>query len=368
MMDTRIRFLPTIFLSFSLAASFGCAEKKDANCKIRFAETPETVSLLQEALCRKSSVRTNALYAERNGKNVAEFYAGDFGPDNLQPLWSVSKFLLNTITGMAVLDGKVDLNSPVILYLPELKAQLPTNLTVRHLLFHGSGAEWKEGYEWNPFRSDVLAMLYGPGREDHALYVSKRRFDPGKSVKYSSGDSNLLSAVLSSVYRKEGGFPKVFFERMEIRSYVWETDEKGVPVGSSYAYLSPRDLAKIGKVYIKNGMYGSERIFPEDWIAKTSQPFVAEKSLAFPLSLLPIPSMGGHLYANRKRGSADDPLFEFLSRASVFGSGHWGQSLVIDPEKKLVLVRFGNDRLGRFWAPEFTQKLLQSLDLGSAKK
>ncbi|TGK22415.1 class C beta-lactamase-related serine hydrolase [Leptospira fluminis] len=367
-MDMRIRFLPTIFLSFFLAATSGCAERKNPNCKIRFAETPATFSLLQEALCRKGSVRTNAVYAERNGESIAEFYAEDFGPDHLQPLWSVSKFLLNTVTGMAVRDGKVDLNSPVILYLPELKPQLPANLTVRHLLFHASGAEWKEGYEWNPFRSDVLAMLYGPGKEDHALFVSKRHFDPGRSVKYSSGDSNLLSAVLSSVYRWEGGFPKVFFERMEIRSYAWETDEKGVPVGSSYAYLSPKDLAKIGGVYLKNGMYGSRRIFPENWIAETSRPFVAEKSLAFPLSLLPIPSMGGHLYANRKRGSADDPLFEFLSRDAVFGSGHWGQSLVIDPEKKLVLVRFGNDRLGRFWAPEFAKKLLQSLDTGSGKK
>ncbi|EPG72940.1 beta-lactamase [Leptospira fainei serovar Hurstbridge str. BUT 6] len=309
----------------------------------------------------RGRVQTNAIYVLSKDESVLEAYGNGFDPEHLQPLWSISKFLLNAVAGMAVRDGKLDLSLPAVGYLPELESKLPKTLTVRHLLYHASGGDWKEGYEWNPFSSDVLAMLYGVGRDDHAAYISTKFFRPGSNVKYSSGDSNLLSAVLNSIYEKEGGFPKVFFERMEIKEYVWETDSRRVPVGSSYAYLMPKDLAKIGELYIHNGFYKGKRIFSETWMRETSGPFPKENALPFPLSYFPIPSMEGHLYSNRKRGTPEIPVFEFLSTDSIFGSGHWGQSLVIDPDRKLVVVRFGNDRLGRFPMRDFIKKILSGI-------
>ncbi|EQA38219.1 beta-lactamase [Leptospira inadai serovar Lyme str. 10] len=325
------------------------------NLNLQAAATEAVRSIPEEAHGR---IQTNAIYVLSNGEAVLEAYGNGFDPKHLQPLWSISKFLLNAVSGMAVLEGKLDLSSPVAVYLPELESALPKTLTVKDLLYHASGGDWKEGYEWNPFKSDVLAMLYGIGKDDHAAYVSTKSFRPGLSVKYSSGDSNLLSAVLASIYKREGGFPKVFFERMEVKEYVWETDSKGVPVGSSYAYLTPKDLAKIGELYIHRGLYKGKRIFSETWPRETSGPFPNETALPFPLSYLPIPSMGGHLYSNRKRGTPEIPVFEFLSGNSIFGSGHWGQSLIIDPDRKLVIVRFGNDRLGRFPMKDFAKKIL----------
>ncbi|EQA44369.1 beta-lactamase [Leptospira broomii serovar Hurstbridge str. 5399] len=328
------------------------------NIKFQEAATEAVRNIPEETHGR---VQTNAIYVLSNGESVLEAYGNGFDPKHLQPLWSISKFLLNTVAGMAVLEGKLDLSLPVAGYLPELESILPKTLTVKDLLYHASGGDWKEGYEWNPFRSDVLAMLYGIGTDDHAAYVSTKSFRPGLAVKYSSGDSNLLSAVLASIYEREGGFPKVFFERMEIKEYVWETDSKGVPVGSSYAYLRPKDLARIGELYIHNGLHKGKRIFSETWMRETSGPFPKETALPFPLSYLPIPSMGGHLYSNRKRGTPEIPVFEFLSGNSIFGSGHWGQSLVIDPDRKLVIVRFGNDRLGRFPMKDFAKKILLAI-------
>ncbi|TGL71328.1 hypothetical protein [Leptospira kmetyi] len=74
--------------------------------------------------------------------------------------------------------------------------------------------------------------------------------------------------------------------------------------------------------------------------------------------------MGGHVYWNYKKGSDSEILFQVLSSDSFFASGHWGQYSIVDPQKELVVVRFGNDRLGRFPMREFLERLLPLLDTG----
>lgn len=323
-----------------------------------------------EDLFRSSNgrVRTNAILVLYRGRIVLEVYASEFDENSLQPTWSISKFLLNGVVGRAVVQGKIDLDHPVRDYLIRSGNSLPKELKVKDLLFFSSGIDWKESYELNPFDSDVLEILYGHGNSDMARYISEKSFSgkPGEKVSYSSGDSNLLSAVAAARLGKN--FPEEFFRSIGIRSFVWETDGQGTPVASSYAYLSARDLAKIGEFYIREGWENSSRTLPKDWIKTTFKKLNSEKPLPWYFSSLPFPSMGGHVYLNRKKGSDSEILFRALSDDSFFASGHWGQYLIVDPKKDLVVVRLGNDRLGRFPIREFLERLLPILESASDVK
>ena len=355
---------PLLLLFFGV-----CSEVENfpySSYTIHFDEKEEIISLSKWATeiqfqSNKSKIRTNAILVIHDGKTILETYSSGFGPKTLHPTWSISKFLLNGAVGQATALGKLDLEKPVQFYLPKSTLSNPEELKVKHLLFFASGIDWKERYEWAPFNSDILEILYGEGNRDIADYISKLKYShvPGDKISYSSGDSNLLSAVLSSVQKD---FPEFYFKRIGIESYVWERDGKGVPVASSYAYLSARDLAKIGLLYSEEISGNPSGIFPKDWISKTFQIYDLKSKRAWYLDALRIPSMGGHVYLNRFSPDSEDLFYPGLSSVSFFASGHWGQYMIVDPEKKLVVVRLGNDRGARFPMREFLDRLLPILN------
>ncbi|TGK05106.1 class C beta-lactamase-related serine hydrolase [Leptospira langatensis] len=311
----------------------------------------------------KGRVRTNAILVLHKGKIRMEAYFSEFGPETLHPTWSISKFLLNGALAEAIASGKMELDGSVVDYLKDPNVSFRKDLKVKDLLFFASGLDWKERYEWAPLDSDILEILYGDARSDIARYISKLGFsyEPGEHVAYSSGDSNLLSAVLTRIVGKD--YSDKYLRSVGIHSFVWETDGKEVPIASSYAYLSARDLAHLGEFYIREG-WGQHPsgLFPKDWIADTFRVHDPRKHRPWYLSWLPFPPMGGHVYVNRFDSVTDKLFFANLSADAFFASGHWGQYMVVDPKLDLVVVRFGNDRGGKFPMKDFIDRLLPGLE------
>jgi CubicO group peptidase (beta-lactamase class C family) len=123
-------------------------------------------------------------------------------------------------------------------------------------------------------------MLYTRGRDDMARFAAghRRGQAPGDSFLYSSGDSNLLSAALKTMVGDEryADYPwKALFEPLGIRSAVWETDGAGTFVGSSYAYMTARDLARIGLLMQRNGRWSDRQLLPKAWVDFVLTPFTA---------------------------------------------------------------------------------------------
>ncbi|TGK01087.1 class C beta-lactamase-related serine hydrolase [Leptospira semungkisensis] len=356
-----------VFLFFICFLFTSCGrETFPYSARIQVADGEALQSLSRwstEGLFRESNgkVRTNAILVLHKGKICVEAYFSEFGPETLHPTWSISKFLLNGALAEAVTSGKVNLDDPVQSYLGNNNVFFAENLKVKDLLFFASGLDWKERYEWAPVNSDILEILYGSAHSDMIGYISKLGFSykPGENVAYSSADSNLLSAVLSKASGKD--FPVRFFKSVGIDSFVWEKDGKDIPVASSYAYLSARDLAILGRFYIEEGWGSPSGLFPKNWINDTFHEHSSSKKRPWYLSWLPLPPMGGHVYLNRFDSDPGKPFFSSLSEDSFFASGHWGQFLIVDPKKDLVIVRFGNDRGGRFPMKDFLNRLLPIL-------
>ncbi len=311
--------------------------------------------------------RTDALLIIRNGKILYEKYARNFNENSLHLTWSVSKSVLQALYGIAIQNGLLKLDDPGYYHLEPLgRDEAHKKITIRHLLTMSSGLKAEESYESGPLQSSVIAMLYTRGRKNMGEFCSElpMRSEPGILVYYSSCDTNILSLILKKVYGKETyeTLPwKELFQPLGIQRATFERDASDTFVGSSYLYLSARDLAKIGYLYLNNGYWDGKQFFPANWLEFTRTPSKAYKttSLSFETGK---DNLTSHWYANSgipERGLPqpwpDAPIDTFAA------SGHWGQMLFVIPSLDLVIVRYGDDRESKFDKNHFLKLITDSV-------
>ncbi|MNY10791.1 Beta-lactamase [compost metagenome] len=251
-----------------------------------------------------------------DGQLIYERYAGATTASTPHLSWSISKSLLATVMGVAFGQGLFQLSDPVARYYPAFGAH--PQVRVEDLLHWASGLDWQEEYEYAPLHSSVVAMLYTRGQGDMAAFTTAHATysAPGQSFRYSSGDSNIHSAV-------------------------WETDASGTYVASSYAYMSARDLARVGLLMLRDGRWQQRQLLPANWVAFNRTPFI--HATLEPGEAMP----GGHWWLNKPPTAAPRPWPDAPSETFA-ALGHWGQALYILPEEKLVVVRYADDRDGSF--------------------
>lgn len=302
----------------------------------------------------KPPVITDSLIVVKDGVIRYERYANGYGPDQRHITWSVSKSITNLLLGLAIQDGKVKLEDSICKYLDVQKKE-QCGIQIQHIAQHSSGLNWVESYEESekPTESAVLAMLYGSGMRDVARFVLDRHdleAKPGTRWRYSSGDSNLLAAALQSAYGVDY-FAKVpkqrIFAKLGIKSALWEQDANGVPIGSSYLYMSPRDMARYGLLFLANGKWGEEKIIDPEWIqySTTLGPAIAN-SPGWKSRDGRIPeTYGAHWWLNKAHPqSPEQKPWPDLPDDGYAAMGHWGQYIFILPSHNIVVVRTGNDR------------------------
>ena len=292
----------------------------------------------------RTGVRTDALLVIRDGEILYERYAGMTTVDTPHLTWSVSKSILASVLGVAFGEGRFQLTDPVAKFYAPFQAH--PGITVAHLLHWASGLDWQEDYEYAPLNSSVVAMLYTRGRNDmagftagHATYAA-----PGSTYRYSSGDSNVLAATAKTMVGTQayGDYPwTALFDPLGIRSAVWETDGSGTFVGSSYVYMTARDLARVGLLMQRGGRWQSRQLLPKAWMEFCLTPFNGQNLQA--AGEIP----GGHWWLNRTGAGQVGPWPD--APPDTFAAlGHWGQALYILPRDGLVVVRYADDRDGSY--------------------
>lgn len=295
-------------------------------------------------------IRTDGVVVVHRGRIIYERYGRGFAQRNRHLAWSVSKSVLSAMVGVAVLRGDLTVEDSICDHYPQ-DGEI-CDVTVGDLLDWGSGLDWNEGYEDEPYYlSSVIAMLYGVGSVDMAAFVAGhgRAHRPGTMHRYSSGDSVLLSAVLAGALGPglADSYPwELVFDPIGMESAVFERDQAGTFVGSSSVYATPRDLARFGYLFLRDGCWEGERILPEGWVAASTTPnpsFLAQPSPDWERDRGAVP--GRHWWLNA-------PVPELMHESrwqtappDTFAAlGHWGQTIFVIPSADLVLVRTADDR------------------------
>ncbi|WP_395712664.1 serine hydrolase domain-containing protein [Reyranella sp.] len=212
----------------------------------------------------------DSLLIARRGKIVVEATYAPFRDGLKHRINSSTKAVTSTLIAIALKEGVLDsVDRRVIEFFPDRTiANLDDRkkaITIRHLLDMTSGLGWDEGV--NGGVASFLAMERSP---DWVQYILDRPMatDPGSVFYYNSGNSQLLSAILTKLTGKSAfDYAKEkLFGPLGIDDVSWRHDPQGVSAGGAGLYMLPRDMAKFGYLYLRNGAWEGRQIVPTAWI------------------------------------------------------------------------------------------------------
>ncbi|PKR55771.1 serine hydrolase domain-containing protein [Thalassospira marina] len=284
------------------------------------------------------SRRTRAIVVLYKGRVVAERYGEGITVNTPLTGWSMTKSAFSAILGRMRMTGMLPpLNYPVSINEWDTLPDDPrVKITYDELLQMSSGLEFDESY-WNPL-ADVVQMLFvAPSAA--GLAVSKPLAKtPGSEWQYSSGTTNVLSAAMRNLSNSSQQYlalpSELLFRPLGMDHAVIEADSDGYLVGSSFMHATGREWAKLGQLYLQDGVWNDTRLLPEGWVAHATTPAPhAPNGIYGAHWWLKLPSEG--------QQTADTPA---IPADAFFALGHDGQSLSIIPSRDLVIVRLGLTR------------------------
>ena len=220
------------------------------------------------------------------------------------------------------LGSLTSLDEPVSRYLPDARHRY----TLRHLLTMTAGTE--AGGAW-----EIDEVMARPsGWVDWILTAPSKR-EPGAAFGYDNGSIHVLGAALAAaVGRPLSAYARRhLFTPLGIDAFEWPRDPDGVDYGFGHLRLRPRDIAKLGELYLGGGTFAGRRLLARE--------FVEAATRAQTAGGVPEGASYGYLW-----WTAQDPVPHF------FAAGYAGQSLTVIPELGLVAVAVGDEaRLRPGW-------------------
>ena len=315
----------------------------------------------------------------QNDTILFEHYSGGWNRDSQSCIFSVTKTITSMLCGIALKDGYIkSLSDPVTDYIPELKDADPTfaKLKIEHLLDMTAGLKFNENYSWNPFSK--MAKLYFGNNTLKVLKSLKFINTPGENFSYDSATTTLLGIVIERATGKSYAqylSEKVWQPLGMERDALIGLDSKKHHTAKSFAGLTTnvRDLAKIGKLFLNNGVCNGVQIVDSTFVNRCLSTHTAGISgkAQSEYSYSWYWGVADEEDGKRKFFNTLDELklyyknhtekrvrqikknlkngyFAVLHNGGFWGFGLYGQVLYVNPEKNMVAVFLGPDRLKDF--------------------
>ena len=246
------------------------------------------------------------------GDTRAELYFRDRRADDLVNVHSITKSVLSTLVGIAVLDGSFDLDARAADVLGvRVDDPRKAEITLRHLLTMTSGLDSDGRWDIDEIVNRGESWVEGP-------MAAPLVADPGTAFAYNNGAVHVLSVALARCV----GRPlrelaeERLFAPLGIDDYRWPEDADGNPLGYGHLELRPRDLVSLARLYLDRG----RDLLDADYVASATS----------------AASGGGP-----PEGTAYGYLW-WIAADGFFGGGFAGQYLYVVPELALVAVTTGD--------------------------
>jgi CubicO group peptidase (beta-lactamase class C family) len=275
---------------------------------------------------------TAAFVVVHKGRIVAERYGNGARPDMPLESWSMGKSITGTLIGRLINDGAFKLEDPA----PVAEWHKTPNdgrarIRIMDLMRMSSGLRFSRG---SP--EDL------PGYHDHDLIYSGAidafqfsitrplQFEPNSVGRYRNADPLTLGYIIRETVRRRGEeyltYPqRALFDKLGMRGQMLETDPYGNFLLSGYDYGTARNWARLGLLYLNDGVWMGERLLPAGFVSFVSTPAPAWKQ----------PVYGGMVWVN------GDSAWSLPRDAYAFrGAGE--QDVFIVPSHELVIVRMGH--------------------------
>jgi CubicO group peptidase (beta-lactamase class C family) len=215
----------------------------------------------------------------RNGHMVLEAYYYPYNPQIKHMQASATKSFTSTLVGIAIDKGYIPgVEKKVLDFFPEHtfenSDELKESMKLKHLLTMSSGLNWS--MTWGNDDPESIFLQ----KDDPVQYILDRPMasKPGTVWNYSGGVSHLLAAIVNkSTGKKVLDFAKQnLFDPLGFSDIHWDEHwQSGVNIGCAGLYIRPRDMAKLGYLYLNHGKRNGKTIVSSEWIkqATTKLPY-----------------------------------------------------------------------------------------------
>jgi CubicO group peptidase (beta-lactamase class C family) len=320
----RYRFRRSAAAPLALFALATTAWPQTGEAKsIAFDEAVETAGRLP---------RIRSLLVSRRGELVLERYFNGARAAGQANIKSAAKSVISALTGIAIERGILPgADAPIAPYFPELQRAgadpQKRKITIEDLLTMRSGLQSTSGRNYG-------AWVLSP---NWVRYVLERPIvsPPGERMEYSTGDTHLLSAILSKASGKDtwAFAQEALGKPLGISLARWTRDPQGIYFGGNEMLMTPRQMVRFGELYARRGAANGTQVVPASWVDASFVP--------------------------RGRSPISEQLYgygwwvgEMADRPVYFAWGSGGQYIFVIPSADLVVVTTsspdgGTDRRGQ---------------------
>jgi CubicO group peptidase (beta-lactamase class C family) len=243
---------------------------------------------------------------------------------------SVSKSFTAAAIGVAIKNGVIkDLDVKIMEYFVGFESSNPdprrNEMTIRDVLTMTTGISWDELSM--PYTDTSSSCVQMEASQDWVKYVLDQpmAFKPGEKWEYSSGATILLSNIIKQSTGQDlvDYVEQNLFNELGIQNYYWKHTPKGLTDAEGGLYLTPRDLAKLGYLYLNNGVWNGKPVLPDNWV---------QNNLSKPLDTIWPSFKYGHQWWLIPYGE---------NKITMLASGLGGQRMLVIPEFNIVAVFTG---------------------------
>jgi len=280
---------------------------------------------------------TAAFVVTWKGQLIGERYGAGITRTTPLESWSMGKSLTATLMGILVRRGVYNLWQPA----PVPEWQTPgdprAKIRIADLMHMSSGLRIRapQDPDFDPAAGypDHLYLYTGSVNAFHYAATRPQQWPPNTIGRYRNSDPVLINYLVRLGVEKLGedylSFPRrALFDKIGIRTMVMETDPFGNFLTQGYELASARDWARLGNLYLQDGVWNGERILPEGFVK-----FVSTIAPAWAADQRPV--YGAFFWIN---GDSTLPV----PREAFYMSGAGGQTTLIVPSHDLVVVRLGH--------------------------
>jgi len=246
----------------------------------------------------------------------------------------MAKSMVHALSGVMVREGRITPTSPLPVPEWQQDATDPRRaITLDDALRMSTGLAFDESYT-DLQNSDAIRMLFGDGARDMGSYAASRPLihPPGTFWDYSSGTTNIISRVLRDLSGGSEQTYRAFAERelltpLGIRDAALEFDASGTLIGSSLVFMTARDYARFGLLYLHDGVWNDQRILPEGWVERARRPTAGSKG-----------RYGAHWWLSFSDPEGVPTATHGFPPDAFMARGHQEQAIIVIPSKRAVLV------------------------------
>lgn len=265
----------------------------------------------------QQQIDIHSLLIIRNGYLVTGAYISPYSEEIPHPLYSCTKSVISALFGIALEEGHIKgVEQTMLEFFRNYNIKDPDSgkqeITLAHLLTMTSGLKPTPSFPLFRYAEPIPFVLNLP-----------MTHKPGEEFAYNSAAVHLLSAIIRQTTGTEvlSYANKKLFTPLGISDITWDADSTGLQVGPTGLRLTPRDLAKFGYLYLRNGIWDGKQVISKKWIEVSTQQ---------------------HVDTTGKMNAAEDEGYGYLWWMNDFGGysshGFGGQYLFVIPDLDMIIV------------------------------